>query len=145
MKSKVQSLKPKVATLLPARWHARLFFVFAFSAFFVANCFAPPVNFRIMDESGTNVFRTSLRFFSLSNPSQSGTNIFAVRDFVRANTNSPLQVLLNPGRWRVTAGTLSWVITVPNDGDTHEATDLGTENILRLDDETSSGTALILD
>lgn len=75
---------------------------------------APPVNFRIMDESGTNVLRTSVRFSSLTNPQQSSTNIFAQRDFVVANTNSPLLLNLHEGRWRVTVGPLFWTIAMPS-------------------------------
>lgn len=106
---------------------------------------APTVNFRIMDESGTNALRTSVRFFSLSNPSQSGTNSFAVRNFVRANTNSPLAVELHCGTWRISVGALTWTIEVPCTNGVFEATDLAADNVLRLDDETTDGNFLILD
>lgn len=129
-----------------AAW-ALLLFTFAF-CLLPFRSFAPSVNFRIMDESGTNALRSSVRFFSLTNPSQSSTNSFAIRDFVRANTNSPLTVNLHEGRWRITVGALSWTIEVPATNPpagSYEATDLADANVLRLDDAATSGSVLILD
>lgn len=100
------------------RRHPGVAWLLAFFILHSSFCIPAPgavVRYYIMDQSGTNVLRTSVRFTSLTNPQLGqNTNYLGLRDFALANTNAPLDVTLHSGRWRVTVGPLSWVNSIPD-------------------------------